>query len=967
MKNTFYDQAKRLDICKSDPNPSPERMNFVFSLIWEEKYSRYFFDNLDNPVWIIPLFKKGVFFQSPNPIEVQPGSYQLPAWPAGEYLVRFADQYEDIIVKVVQSIHTENWRVQEILVDALMKISPNQAAKLVPVIDAWLGGRFSDMLPNKLAPLTDHLSDNGMVEAAIQILEFVITPVLPPVVNKYSKYRSPVHFRADHYWVNEFCEKQLPKLNQKNPSGVVLAFERQLKKAIDLTKKSEQEDADLQIGYYWRLDISYRLSERGDSDAVDILVDGLRDGLAEICKQSIEKGREVLTTYLNSEHIILRRIAMYILRGSGKNYPDLINQTLLQREYLENSVYANEYRGLMRDQFTTASREVRDQVISWILSGPNDVDERAKRHAQRENREVTENDYFNVQDVWMLNHLEIIRDFLPDETLTRLNELVARYGKPDIVERPHMVTTSWGGAPSPVSSEELVQTSFDDIKNLFLTYVPEDTFLNPRESLAQTFQRLVSDDPTRYREFAPYLTDQAIRFVYTYHYLSGMREGIKNKKGKLTDEILSLCEYLVNQREDPYEKSTSEYEPGLYVAQMEVARLLEEAVRTDDPYLTREQLVRIRSLLILLSHHPDPSLEADSNISFDPFTHSLNCVRGVAIHGILHYSLYIIRKLNKQTDQIQHEPYLEPEIQKVLEEKLDFILEPSLAVHSVYGAFIPQLHYLSREWLEQHLTAIFPDVEEKDAYWKAAWDAYILASNVYPDIFRMLIPQYQRGLRLLSKPLDEKKYIGGSPNERLAQHLMSAYLAGLIEFGHENMLLDLFYDNAPDDIRAQGIFWLSQVLGSDKPSSDDVLWKKCWYLWQRRLDFIETQDGSKYTQEISAYMNWLRHIPVGLDALYTTLYSSIKYLEDWPDMHLLIEYVANYCKHYELEAVTLLKMVVLAIKEPWWPLKDDDEEKILKAAMISKNDEAKKIAIEFINYRGENGDFRWKSLLEEKK
>jgi len=152
----------------------------------------------------------------------------------------------------------------------------------------------------------------------------------------------------------------------------------------------------------------------------------------------------------------------------------------------------------------------------------------------------------------VLFRLEIIRDFLTGDALSRLNELTARHGKPDITERPAIVTTSLGGALSPLSAEELSQKSFEDIKRFFLTYIPEDLFLNPRESLAQTFQKLVSEDPGKFNVFASFLADPAIRFVYVYHYLAGVREGIKNKGGKLTNEILILCEYIMEQKDDPF-------------------------------------------------------------------------------------------------------------------------------------------------------------------------------------------------------------------------------------------------------------------------------------------------------------------------------------------------------------------------------------------------------------------------------
>lgn len=961
----FYSRIPVLENLKEQSDPTKVAAEVIAKYSTDWAYHRFFFDDLDNPAWITPLFETDFFFKPPDPIEVKPGSFQLPGWPAGEYLARFASQYEEIVASVVQSTRTENWRVQEILVDAMLKISPAKTAELIFAVDNWLSGRFSDMLPNKLNPLTDYMSENGLVDAAIQILEYVITPVLPPIQSEYSKYRSAVRFRSDHYWVNEYCEKQLSKLIQLRPVNVVLAFDRQIKKTIDLTKQVDPENAELQVGYYWRMDIPNRLSERGDADALDILIDGLRDSLAELCKQNIDEGRKFLAAYLNSEHIIFKRIALYTLRTFGKNYPDLIYQALLQRDSLENNKYTKEYCGLLRDQFINASEFVRSQVISWILSGPTDIDSRAKNYAQWQNREATDEDRREIREDWELFHLEIIRNFLTGDALSRLNKLTALHSKPDITERPAIVTTSWGGAPSPLSVEELSQKAFEEIKQYFLTYVPEDLFLNPRESLAQTFQKLVSEVPAKFNIFASYLADPAIRFVYVYHYLSGVRDGIKNKGGKLTNEILSLCEYIMTQKDDPFVGSSGDHEPGLFAAQMEVAHLLGEALHSDDPYLTREQLDRIRALLIKLVHHSDPESDADSKTSFDPFTHSLNCIRGEAMHGILHYSLYLSRQHDKLSGEKSKEGHLEPEIQQILDEKLDITADPSLAVHSVYGAFVPQLYFLSHEWLENNLLKIFPEDEDKDAFWKAAWDAYIFASNVYRDVFKLLIPQYQRGLRLLSQPQDEEKHFSGSSYERLAQHIMFAYLAGLTDFSHENKLLDLFFENAPDSIRAQGVFWLSQVLGNDKPTFDDILWKKCWTLWQKRIEFAETQEVNRNTQEISDYLRWLANSPVDLEFLFPTLQKSVKYLHDGFDTRQLIEYASKQCGQFPLYAVTLLQMAILAAKEVWWMPKDKDEEQILRAAMASKFEEARKIAVGIINYRGEHGDFRWKYLLGE--
>ena len=964
MTKSFYDQAQLLDLYKSERNPSPDQINILLALVGEEKFARYFFEGLENPVWVTPLYQAGFFSRVPNPIEVKPGSFQLPGWPAGEYLARFADHYEEIVIDVIKSTKSENWRVQEILVDALMKISPTAAVGLVPAIDVWLAERFSDMLPNKLIPLADHLREAGIVNASIQILESVITPVLPPNVSEFPTYHSLVRFRSDHYWVNDYCENQIPKLITINPAGVVSVFEHQLVKTIELCKQLNPEKAELQVGYYWRMDIPNRLSEESVKDGLDILIDGLRDGLVELCNKSVDEGKSFLEAYLSSDHLIFRRIALFTLRTYGQKYPELVNRALLHRSYLKNSEYVNEYRGLLRDQFANASEEVREKVIEWILEGPTNVDSRAIHRAKPEKREVIDDGRREVREEWVLYNLEIIREYLYGEPLERLNELAAIHGKPDVEEKPRVIITSWSTVSSPVSVDELAKKSFVELKQLFLDYVPDDSFFNSRESLAQTFQGLVREDLAHYIDFASALTDPEIRYVYIYHYLSGVRESVKNKNGKLEDAIIGLCERVIDQREDQFKDSTLPHEPDLLAVQMEVARLIETALQSNDSSLTRGQLDRIRSLLIALAHHPDPEKDDEANSSFDPFTKSLNCVRGEAMHGIMHYSLYLIRQQEKIKNVKLNAGFLEPEIQEVLEEKLNFTVEPSLAVHSVYGAFVPQLHFLSRDWLESHLTSIFPKDEEKNAYWKAAWDAYIFASNVYRDVFRLLTPEYQRFLRLLSQTQDEQKHLGGSPNERLAQHIMFAYLSELTDFGHENLLLDLFFENAPDSVRASGIFWIGRVLGNEKPSSEDILWKRCWSLWQSRLIIAESQDISQNTQEISDFMRWLENSPIGLEHLYPALRRTVKYLHDDFDARQLTSYAAEHCERFPLEAVTLLQMTILEAKESWWTPKGDDEEKILRAAMNSGNKEAKRIAVEVINYRGERGDFRWKNLLE---
>jgi hypothetical protein len=962
----FYSRVGVLENLRQQSDPSAEVAKAVVKHLSNDNYERFFFQDLNNPAWIVPLYQAGLFFRTPEPIEVNPGSFQIPDWPAGKYLARFAHEYEDIAVAVVEKVHSENWPVQELLADMMLKIAPERSAALVSAVDQWLNGRFSQMLPGKLASLTRYLSENGLAHPATQILDYVVTLVPQPINIESSKYRLPFRFRSDHFWVNEYYKSQCPKLIKQNPFGVAPTFRRELERAIDLTKESHPEDFELCVGHYWRTAIPNRLVEDSEPEALDILVDGLRDSVAEVCIQDIPEGRHLLTALLNSGHVIFKRIAMYTLRTFGGNYPDLVDQALTRTDGLGDPAFSTEYCGLLRDQFRAASVEVQSQVIEAILSGPADLERRVLSAAQINHREVTEEDRGEARDRWVLWHLELIRASLTGQALSELDRLVGIYGKPDITESPPLTVVTMGEGPSPVPVEELSQKSFEELRDLFLTSRPGDSFLNPRKGQAQAFKQIVGQDPGRFAQFASFLEDPAMRLVYAYYYLLGLTEGVKDKGAKLTDDVLGLCEYLTEPKGDSFPQSPTDDEPGLRDVQIEVARLLEQTLRADDPYLTRDQSDRIRGLLIRLAGHPDPESNADIDANFDPFTQSINCVRGLAMHGLLQYSLYLVREAKESTGGEMRDGLIEPEIERVLSERLDLSVEPSLAVHSVYGAYIPFLHYLSPDWLKSHLDEVFPVDEEKSAYWQAAWDGYILGSNVYQDVFSLLMPQYQRGLSALSSRQDSSKPFAGSPDEHLAQHMMSAYLAGLTDFEDKDRLLDLFFENAPDAIRAQGVFWLSQVLEDQKPSTDDALWKKCWSLWLRRLEYAENEDVSENREEISEYLRWLSNCPLGLDSMYPTLDRSIKYLQDGFDIQQLTGFLARECDQYPYEAVSLLRKTIVSARELWWVPEEEDERRILESAMACKNQGAKRIAVEVINYLGEHGDYGWKYLLDDR-
>jgi hypothetical protein len=95
--------------------PTPEQVTKTVVLLGHAEQYRYFFDRLENPLWIEPLKIKGFFSSPPQAIRDEArGTIGFPPWPASRYLARMAVRAPEIVLEVALQIpSTENVRVHE--------------------------------------------------------------------------------------------------------------------------------------------------------------------------------------------------------------------------------------------------------------------------------------------------------------------------------------------------------------------------------------------------------------------------------------------------------------------------------------------------------------------------------------------------------------------------------------------------------------------------------------------------------------------------------------------------------------------------------------------------------------------------------------------------------------------------------------------------------------------------------------
>ena len=119
------------------------------------------------------------------------------------------------------------------------------------------------------------------------------------------------------------------------------------------------------------------------------------------------------------------------------------------------------------------------------------------------------------------------------------------------------------------------------------------------------------------------------------------------------------------------------------------------------------------------------------------------------------------------------------------------------------------------------------------------------------------------------------------PNKDLSHLKVSLVvdLFDLIQLDSEDRLVVSLFDNANDEIRSHGVFWLSQSVGPQKPGESNKIWDKVWDLWQWRMDVaLAAKNKEKFTQEISDYLRLLKHTPLDLGELYDTLKHTLAFM-----------------------------------------------------------------------------------------
>lgn len=794
---------------------------------------KYFFEKLNNPKWV-KLLKKKNFFKSPPEIIYEEEKIYFPQWPEMKYLKRMCENNpewfqnnRDLVFEILMEVEeTENISVQLEILEILLIIPIEYSIKLVDKIIKWINGPYfiAFRFPEKIADFILKLIDNGFEKEGMLLTSKLLE------IKQFDSSNLRLMTKLEMYEYKKFLEKYYPEIAKKVGLPALELLCEVLENAILISSKNNEKFSEDNISYIWREAIEKK--DLNDYDLRNILVASIRDISKTLIDAEKLTLREIIGVLEKRNYKIFKRIVLYLLSIYGDKDIKLVKLYLKNKELFNDPVCYHEYSLLISKYFRLLSQKDQKEILGWIDKGPKDYEEVNK-------------------ETWQLRQLSRIgKENLPKDWQNYYQKLIEKYGEIEHFRNyPEII---WG-PNSPKKIEELEKMSVEEVISFLKRWRPsekERQKLVLPEGLGRALSSIVKKRP---EEFANKLNEfKGMNPTYIRNIIDGFREAIDESKDFDWETILDFCKWLVNLPRDfmNYEFKDKQLveDPDWSWTRLSIARFLRSALRKK--IVPFNQKTKVWEILEILIEDPDPEFERKKNdYSLEPYSKSINSVRGVALHAVIDYALWVKENHNETSNTSFFK--IIPEVRKALEDHLDISKDPSFAIRSIYGERFIELFNLDKEWTKNNINVIFPSGKEFEDYWKVSWSTYIIYWRPNVEIFNILKDHYLKAVKNIDF-IDNPQWIK-NPSESLIEHLLIFYMFGYLELDDE--LFTNFWKNADKKLRGYVFKFIGQSLERNYSKNLKEIIERVKKLWNIRFKTIQ-RAPNEHLDELKSF-GWL--------------------------------------------------------------------------------------------------------------
>lgn len=684
-------------------------------------------------------------------------------WESGDYLSRIAKDEPGLVLEVflATEIPKDAWNAKTSFTVTASKLPPEYATKTVKKIldEGWIKDTRATLLHYRLQDLLKTLLDGKEYKQALVFADALLD-IFP---EEYGSHGS-MHTRA---YISEYEYEQMIKALGVLPAEELAPFLRMfVSKLIKMiaTVHVRGEDGNDDYSYIWRPAIEDHSQNHSYEKVDDCVISAVRDLLEKHIGYLIEVGKvenaqSELEEVLNNTPAfpILTRLKLHIYRL----FPNAFNAEI-EREISSprlTSATWHEYSLLVNTCFAQHSSASKRKYFTSIDA-----------HDKAQDKYI---------DSWRVRLAGLVKDHLSATQKKKYANLLKQAEK---LDQPYFTSysmgTSWVGPDTPKKESDLENKPVNEIIDLVKTWEPSgDEFFGPsRSGFGMTLRNVIAKEGLKYSVAAPQFLTGGVRPVYIYNLISGLVEWLKTNKDLNWSGILELSSSVIESVKFgtllPVEsKKRDQMEADWDDVMQELSRLITRGLDTNSiPFGEKD---RVWTFIERATEHLDPTPEHEEkygNNNSDPYTMSINTVRGDAFHAVFAY-IFWHNRVEKNTKKTWKASIPE-EAKKILELHLDPARDPSATIRSVYGRFFPWMLSYGGEWTKALIPKVFPVDDLNLRY--AAWETY-LSNMVFGEAYKLLRPLYELAVKDIRGGKVPKRKYWVDVVERLAEHAMIAY------------------------------------------------------------------------------------------------------------------------------------------------------------------------------------------------
>jgi hypothetical protein len=904
---------------------------------------REFFAKADAK-WLAALKDAGFFRRPPAPVLVD-GGPRCYVWPESGYLARMAatPECQAVVLEVILPIaDTQNFWVQEDILDAALALPVDTGAQLVPAVKGWLGGPISIGLPEKVGAFIRRLAHGRQAKAALDLAGTLLRPNSERVGN-----RAKAEF--DLWFYEKVLQEDVPDLVRAGGNEAFVLLCDLLEQTVRTSDGDFRDHSQI-----WRPSIA----DHGQNELPSIesaLVSAARDAAATLMTYDPTAASGLVRELESRRFTVFRRLALHVVRAAGESVIGLVESCLVDRDRFFDPDLLPEYAFLLRDSFGRLSPAGQAEVLELIETGP-ELD--LKRYEEWLGRVPTTEEVERYFEDWQFEKLGFIEESLTGEWRKRYEQLLAKFGEPKRPREFRFWATSWIGPTSPVTKDALAALDDEDLVSLLKTWQASGQDMSPSpEGLGRELTSVAAEEPQRFSNLAPSLV--GLDAVYVAALLRGYKDALQKGGSVSWPPLFEFCTWAVNQQEavpptDGQGEWSNVREDVAYLIQ---AGLPESVGDRGIPFSLRTEAWTVIERCVA---DADPTPGREARNGGDPYGTAINSARGAAMEAAIAYGLWVKRHSGAEAFSGLADV---PELRAVLDEHLDPTRDSSLAIRSIYGRHFSQLTYLDRDWAEARAMSVFPLGSDSDRLRETAWDCY-LEGPMYDSCYEILSAHY-------SREVDDAR-VGSSetpspysPLGHFAGHLMALYWRGHLDFADPEGVLSRFFRNSSDQLRAEAIDCVGRSLPRDLSAIEPEVRERLerffdWRIAQAR----QAANPQGHQEELAAFGRWFASPVFEGDWALARFKETLELGNRLRPSHLELERLAALASAKPLEAVECLRlmndldqngMLVLGVRE--------EPMAILAAAIRGVNAAARQAGIALVNRLIARGHLGFAELL----